>query len=137
MWLAKVCNMQFAARAQHSTNLFERTALIVASQMMQHQTGQHAVKRLIGIGQHKSQAALPLDLASCSFCFCSCPIEYLNVPIDPGDFCCRMKSLDHDGQRASAAAQVEHALARLNVRLFNQAALEGPLVHEPLQKRVI
>src|SRR5512137_817692 len=116
MWLAKVCNVQLATWAQHSENLSECPALVVAGQMMQHQTGQYAVKGLIGVRQLKSHAVIPLDVGACSFRFGFCQIEHLRITVNTDHVCCRMKCLEHNGQRAGAATQVEHALAWLDVR---------------------
>src|SRR3989304_2254770 len=48
-----------------------------------------------------------------------------------------MRLLDEDGQCRRAAAQVKHTLARPNLCLIDQAALERLFAHDPAQQRIV
>src|SRR5712692_3777224 len=101
-------HMKLAARFKDAPGRTQHPSLLVGRKVVEHERGEHAIKRRLGIRKLICKSLVEPDGERCARCLASSVGESLGVGIESNYLDIRMKPLDHRGQRARAAADVEN-----------------------------
>jgi hypothetical protein len=143
----EVGQVKRAVTGKHAARFAQHPPTLVRRKMVEHERGKHAVKRRVREGDLAAKALLKADSHSGAFRLAPGAGQGLGVGIEPGDVYLvgapsargvrvmglglGMPPLDLDGQRAGAAADVEHALPAFERRLAQKLVARPRAAQQP------
>jgi hypothetical protein len=106
-------------------------------QVVEEEARQDAVESFVGIGQGGPATQVERDVGAGVPRLARRNSEDRGVGIERRHPHTRLSTLSRDRQRAGAAADVQHLVARLDGRLVEQGSLEGPLARRQRHHAVV
>lgn len=89
-------------------------------EVVEHEGGQHSVERGVRIGKLLGEAQVELDRGGLAFGFSPSPIQRLRIGVEPDNLGFGMSAFEKNGHIAGPAANLKHAIARMDIRLIDQ-----------------
>src|SRR3990172_1064000 len=120
---------------ENTINFLESAALIVGDKVVNDKAGDYPVKNRIRIREGRSESFIPLNIRTTGFI--AGDIQHLRIAIQSCNFGFRMSALEHERQRACAAAEIKHFHLWMDVCLLDQSTLETLLTHNPFEQRIV
>ena len=109
--------MQTTISSQHAPDFAEGSSLLVPSEVVKHERGQHSIERAVWIVQRIRESAIELDARVCASGFSRRSSERPVIWIHSNNVDAWVRRLRQHDQASGSAADVEYAMARMEFGL--------------------
>src|SRR5215472_12909986 len=116
----EIKQVQRASGREHAPNLAQRFLPLLRLKMVEHEGGEHSIKRRVGIRQLVRKSLVELDGDGRSFRLSPGPGKRPRIGIESNNGYRWIAPFDQRSQCACAAANIEHAMRGLESRLIQE-----------------